>query len=124
MYHSHKLLDLINNIILNTILFADDYVIIFDREDGLQRAVLLLEKGGKTHNLKISIVKTKTWPLKEVRIEVKGIIDKEITEQVSKLKYSGCEDKNNKLKKVPVCVWNIKENFGAQNKEGYAVKSL
>lgn len=53
----------------------------------------------------------KPWLLNEVWVEVEDIINKEITEQVSKLKYSGCkrsilkvqEGKNN-LKSYSMCV--------------------
>jgi hypothetical protein len=66
--------------------------------------------------------KPRPWPLKEVWNEVKGMIhvDKEIIQQVSKLKYSGCEssilnaqeDKNNKLKKFQYAYETFKRTLG------------
>jgi hypothetical protein len=46
-------------LICNTILFADDQVIISDTEDNLQKAVYLLYKKSKEYNLEISTNKMK-----------------------------------------------------------------
>jgi len=53
------------NVYLNTLLFADDQVIIQDSEDKLQKSIYLLNQMCKDYNLKISTDKTKLWLLKE-----------------------------------------------------------
>ena len=47
------------NLYLNTLLFADDQVIIQDSEDKLQKSVYILNQMSKDYNLKISTDKTK-----------------------------------------------------------------
>ena len=44
---------------LNTLLFADDQVIIQDSEDKLQKSIYILNQMSKDYNLKISRDKTK-----------------------------------------------------------------
>jgi len=46
------------NLYLNTLLFADDQVIIQDSEDKLQKPVYILNQTSKDYNLKISTNKT------------------------------------------------------------------
>jgi hypothetical protein len=46
---------------LNTLLFADDQIIIQESGDELQRSIFYLNNICKSHNLKISINKTKTY---------------------------------------------------------------
>ena len=49
----------VQDIILDTLLFADDQVIFSSSEDGLQMAVHKLEQATRKFNLKISTTKTK-----------------------------------------------------------------
>jgi hypothetical protein len=49
---------------LNTLLFADDQIIIQESEDELQRSIFYLTNIYKSYNLKISINKTKTVSFK------------------------------------------------------------
>ena len=49
---------------LNTLLFADDHVIIQDSEDKLQKSVHILNQMSKDYNLKISTDKTKIMDFK------------------------------------------------------------
>jgi len=53
------------NLYLNTLLFADDQVIIQDSEDKLQKSVYILNQMSKDYNLKISTEKQKLGLLKE-----------------------------------------------------------
>ena len=81
-----------NNIYFNTLLFADDQVIIQDSEDKLQKSVYLLNQISKDYNLKISTEKTKIMAFKgkhlvRSKIEIEG----SILEQVRQLNYLGCE---------------------------------
>jgi len=80
------------NIYLNTLLFADDRVIIQDSEDKLQKYVYLLNQMSKDYNLKISTDKTKIMAFKvkhsvHSRIEIDG----SILQQVKQFDYLGCE---------------------------------
>lgn len=50
---------LLNDTTLDTLLFADDQIVVADSEDNMQRAIYKLEKLSKTYNLKISTKKTK-----------------------------------------------------------------
>jgi len=65
------------NLYLNTLLFADDQVIIQDSEDKLQKSVYILNQMRKDHNLKISMGKTKIMAFKgkhsvRSKIEIDG----------------------------------------------------
>jgi hypothetical protein len=53
-----------NNIILDTVRFADYQVIIFNRENGLQNALHFLEQVAKTYSLTFPLNKPKPWHLK------------------------------------------------------------
>jgi retron-type reverse transcriptase len=50
---------IIDNISLNTLLFADDQVVLADSKDNLQRAVYKLSTISNKYNLKMSAKKTK-----------------------------------------------------------------
>ena len=52
------------NLYLNTLLFADDQVIIQDSEDKLQKCVYVLNQMNKDYNLKTSTNKTKIMHFK------------------------------------------------------------
>ena len=65
--HRHKAdtgIKLKRNTYLNTLLFADDQVIIQDSEDKLQKSVYLLNQKRKDYNLKISTDKTQIMAFK------------------------------------------------------------
>jgi len=71
------------NIYLNTLLFADDQVIIQDPEDKLQKSVCLLNQMSKDYNLKISMVKTKIMAFKGKHLVRSKIeVHRSILEQV------------------------------------------
>jgi uncharacterized lipoprotein YehR (DUF1307 family) len=74
--YSPKGIKLTKNIEINTILFADDQILLAESEDDLQRAVTTLNKVMKTYNMKISCNKTKSMAMlgREQR-RVKIIID-------------------------------------------------
>ena len=56
-----KLSKYFKELIFNTLLFADDQLIIAGTEDNLQRAVYLLYKISKEYNLEIATGKTKVF---------------------------------------------------------------
>jgi len=95
------------NLYLNTLLFADDQVIIQDFEDKLQKSVYILNQISKDYNLKISTDKTKIMAFKGKHlIPSKTEIDGSTLEQVKQFNYLGCElssdgepdfDKKNKI---------------------------
>jgi hypothetical protein len=75
---------------IQTILYADDQVILTESEDELQMAVNELDKIVKKYDMKISTTETKTIGLcgkniQRVKIEIEG----KIIEQVSSFNYSG-----------------------------------
>jgi hypothetical protein len=75
----HLLIKLKRNIYLNTLLFADDQIIIHDSEDKLQKSVHLSNQMSKDYNLKISTDKTKIMAFKgkhlvRSKIEIDGSI--------------------------------------------------
>ena len=99
-----------SNLYLNTLLFADDLVVIKDSEDKLQKSLYILHQVSKDCNLKISTDKTKIIAFKGnhlVRSKVE--IDGSILEQVKKCNYLECELSldgepdfdNNKNKQIP-----------------------
>ena len=77
---------------LNSLMFADDTVIIQESEDKLQMAIHKLQSVSKDFNMVISGQKSKVmafqgkWPLRS-----KIVIDNVIMEQVNNFKYLGCE---------------------------------
>jgi hypothetical protein len=78
------------NLILNTILFADDQVIVTSIEDDMQRAVYALNNVAMKYNLKISVNKTKTMALKgKVNVKSKIVLNNHIIEQVNSFSYLG-----------------------------------
>ena len=76
---------------LNSLMFADDTVIIQDSEDKLQTAVYKLQNLSKEFKMKISTHKSKVmafrgkWPVRS-----KIVLDDMTMEQVSSFKYLGC----------------------------------
>ena len=79
------------NMYLNSLLYADDKVIIQDSEDKLQKSVYTLEQIAKEYGLKLSTEKTKTMAFKGIYpVRTKIVIDGIIIEQVKYFKYLGC----------------------------------
>jgi len=81
------------NVYLNTLLFADDQVIIQESEDKLQKSVYILNQMSKDYNLKISTEKNKNTMAFKVEhlVRSKIEIDGSILEQVKQFNYLGCE---------------------------------
>ena len=80
------------NLYLNTLLFADDQVIIQDSEDKLQKSIYILNEMSKDYNLKISTDKTKTMVFRGKHLVRSKIeIDGSILDQVRQFNYLGCE---------------------------------
>ena len=97
------------NLYLNTLLFADDQVIIQDSENKLQKSVYILNQMSKDYNLKISTDKTKIMAFKGKHLAHSKIeIDGSILEQVKQFNYLGCKlsldgepDFDEKNKQIP-----------------------
>jgi hypothetical protein len=80
-----------NDTKLNTILFADDQVVIANSEDNLQRGLHALYQTVQTFGMKISYQKTKIMAFKGTEpIRSKIVIDNVISEQVNTFTYLGC----------------------------------
>jgi len=80
------------NLYLNTLLLADDQVIIQDSEDKLQKSVYILNQMSTEYNLKISMDRTKIMAFKGKHLVHSKIeIDGSILEQVRQFNYLGCE---------------------------------
>jgi hypothetical protein len=78
------------DLILNTILFADDQVIVASTEDKLQRAAYALNNIAITYNLKVSGNKTKAMAMKgKMNARTKLAIDNNIIEHVNSFNYLG-----------------------------------
>jgi hypothetical protein len=76
---------------LNTLLFADDQVVLADSEDNLQRAVYKLSNIAHKYNWKISAKETKVSAFVEMNsLRTKIMINGEIIEQVNSFYYLGC----------------------------------
>jgi hypothetical protein len=60
--YSPKGIKLTKNIEINTILFADDQILLAENEDDLQRAVTTLNKVMKTYNMKSLAIRQNLWP--------------------------------------------------------------
>jgi len=107
------------NLYLNTLLFADDQVIIQDSEDKLQKSVCMLNQMSKGYNLKISTDKTKIMAFKGKHIKrFKTEIDGSILEQVKRFNYLGCElsldgdpDFDKKNKQIPKNMRHYQKTF-------------
>ena len=80
------------NLYLNTLLFADDQVVIQDSEDKLQKPLYILNHMCKDYNLKIFTDKTKIMAFKGKHLVFSKIeIDGSILEKVKQFNYLGCE---------------------------------
>jgi transcription initiation factor TFIIIB Brf1 subunit/transcription initiation factor TFIIB len=75
---------------LSTLLFADDQVIIADREDNLQKAAHKLNRIITEYSLTISVQKTKSMEFRgRDSVRTKTVIDNKIIEQVNSFNYLG-----------------------------------
>jgi hypothetical protein len=80
----------INNIEINTLLFADDQVILVNSEDNLQRAIHRLNVISKDYNMLISFDKTKVLALRgKGPTRIKIVINERILYQVLNFNYLG-----------------------------------
>lgn len=80
----------VNNIEIDTLLYADDQVLIANSEDGLQRAIYKLNIVAREYNMKISEKKTKVTAFKgKYPLRSKIVINDMIIEQVMYFKYLG-----------------------------------
>ena len=99
------------NFYLNTLLFADDQVIIQDSEDKLQISVYVLNQMSKDYNLKISTDKTKIMAFKGKHLMHSKIeIDESVLEQVKQFSYLGCElnlDGDPDCGKKNLIIWDV-----------------
>lgn len=86
-----KYIRLGKNKYMNTILFADDQVLLADSEERLQENITKLNTVLKKYNMNISKNKTKAMAMQGKAIKrVKVVIDGNIIEQVNSFKYLGC----------------------------------
>lgn len=84
--------DLKNGKRLETVLFADDQVIVAENENDLQRSVYSLEKVMAKYDMTISSKKTKTIAFKgKDPIRSKIVINGKIVEQVNTFRYLGMD---------------------------------
>ena len=89
-YRKLKLSKYFKELIFNTLLFADDQLIIADTEDNLQRAVYSLYNITKEYNLEIATSKTKVFGFVGTdHLRAKIIINDETLDQVSQFTYLG-----------------------------------
>jgi hypothetical protein len=80
-----------NDTKLNTILFADEQVVIANSEDNLQRGLHALHQTVQTFGMKISHQKNKIMAFKGTEpIRSKIVIDNMTLEQVNTFTYLGC----------------------------------
>jgi hypothetical protein len=81
---------LAKNLILSTVLFAADQVIVASTEDEVQRAAYTLNNRANKYNLKISVNKTKTIGMKgKMNMRNKIVTNNNIIEQVNSFNYLG-----------------------------------
>ena len=108
-----------NELISNTLLFADDQFIISDTEDNLQKAVDFLYNKSKEYNLEIATNKTKVIGFVGTdHLRTKIIINDEILEQVNQFIYLSCSisyqcsnDVEFRLSKFLQLIGTIKRNI-------------
>ncbi|KAJ4442157.1 hypothetical protein ANN_12023 [Periplaneta americana] len=101
----HAGIQINRNTVLDTLMFADDQVIIAKTEDALQRAIYNLQITASDFNMKISKEKTKVMAFSgENSIPSKIMINNTLIERVNSFNYLGCnlsyitdEDMSNKI---------------------------
>jgi hypothetical protein len=112
---------LTKNTAIQTILYADDQILITKSEDELQFAAYQLNKITRKYGMKIFTLKSKTMGMREKNIQrVKTEIEGKITEQVSDFTYVGNtfsehkKDIHIKLHKYNKMNGVIRRHFGKQ----------
>lgn len=116
--------------ILNTLLFADDQIIIQDSEDNLQKAIHKLNTICGEYHLKISIQKTKVMAFRGKHpVRSKIIINNTVIEQVSHFKYLGCDitydydkDVNIKTQRFQAICGTIAKNLKKKTRKETQIK--
>jgi hypothetical protein len=80
----------LNNVEINTPIFADDQVILANSEDNLQRATHRLNVRSKVYNVRIYIDKTKVLAFRgKYPIRIRIIMNERILDQVLNFNYLG-----------------------------------
>ncbi|KAJ4433985.1 hypothetical protein ANN_16304 [Periplaneta americana] len=110
---------MIDNKPLNSLLCADDVIILANTEDNLQMAIHRLYQKAKEYNLEISIHKTKTMAfIGKNSIRTKIVINNSGVEQVNAFTYLGCNlsyihsrDIDNKLAKFQQLLRTIRNTL-------------
>ena len=83
------------NTLLNSILYADDLVLLVEREDDLQMGIHLLQQDCNKYDMKISVSKTKTMAFcGKYMIRTKITLNNKPLEQVNNFQYLGCNMSN------------------------------
>ena len=83
-------IQLSNHISVNSIMYADDLVIIQKNEDALQKSIFMLDRVAIKYNLKISTVKTKSMAFKGKNpFRTKIELNRNVIEQVKNFNYLG-----------------------------------
>lgn len=109
-----------SNTYINTLMFADDQVILQKSEDDLQHSVYRLYQICKVYNLEISEKKTKVMAFKgKFPVRSKIVINGNIIDQVSHFNFLGCDisyeyenDVDNKLHKYQRMCGTIHRQLG------------
>ena len=117
-------------IFLNSLLYADDTVIIFDTEDRLQYAIYKLHNISKEFGMKISTQKSKVmafkgkWPVRS-----KIVLCDQTLEQVRHFKYLGCDisydmddDVSEKLARFSAVCGAIRRTIGKKTRQDTQMK--
>jgi hypothetical protein len=103
----------INNIEINTLLFADDQVILANSEDNLQRAIHRLNVMSKDYNMRISVDKTKLLALRgKDPIRIKIVINERILDQVLNFNCLGYNMGLNREKDINVKLQRFQQICG------------
>lgn len=113
------------NIFVDTLLFADDQVLISSSENGAQRALFQLNNISKSFSLNISINKTKVLAFRGAdTLRAKIVLEGKIIEQINSFNYLGCnisymknEDIQNKINKFSYVCGVIKRSLKSTRKE-------
>ena len=91
MSNTSDLIQLNNRKLVNTILYADDQILMATSEDGLQTMAYHLNLIARKYKMTISSTKTKSKAMWGNHIQkVKIVINDNIIEQVRDFKYLGC----------------------------------
>jgi hypothetical protein len=103
----------INNIEINTLLFANNQVILANSEDNLQRAIHRLNVISKDYNMRISTDKTKVLALRgKYPMRIKIVINGRIFYQVLNFNYLGYNMGLNREKDIDVKLQRFQQICG------------